>query len=278
MIVQPLRRLGIITLSVMSLGVGSVFAQTPIPVTVPTVPMENIPVFVPEVIHEIPHGTDEYTQGLVWHEGALYQSAGQYGESRLMELDPITGETLREVNLPQQFFAEGLALVDNRLIQITWREGYAFFYNVETFDLLGAYFYTGDGWGLCYDETREVIWMSDGSNYVFQRDPITFEVVETLPVTLNDQPLAALNELECVGNEIYANVYQTNQIVTIDMDSGAVTSVIDATGLLTPEQQAQLQPTSQVLNGIAYMPETDTFLITGKDWMSMFEVTFVPAG
>jgi glutaminyl-peptide cyclotransferase len=262
---------------------------------------------VPEVLDERPHDPRAFTQGLLWHDGLLYESTGQYGRSSLRQVDPGTGEVLLYLPIPEQFFAEGLALVDDYLFQLTWREQIAFRFNLSAF-IEGAaleletFAYEGEGWGLCYD--GEYLWMSNGSDTLAQRDPETFEVIEEFRVTLDGVPLSQitsegelivtpvpaapgstpepvrysgqridlLNELECVDDSIYANVWQTDYIFRIDRISGAVTGWIDAAGLLTEEERVG----ADVLNGIVYLPESDTFLITGKYWPKMFEVRFIP--
>lgn len=262
----------------------------------------------PEVISVRPHDPTAFTQGLLLHDGLLYESTGQYGASSLRQVDPETGEVLRYLPIPEQFFAEGLALAGEHLYQITWREQTAFQFNLSAFTEqaeleVETFEYEGEGWGLCYDD--EYLWMSDGSDTLDKRDPETFEIVDSVIVTLDDVPISQLttageliitpepstgsatpqpiqytgrrldrlNELECVGDSIYANVWQTDTILRIDKATGAVTAQIDATGLLPEEDRAG----ADVLNGIVYLPDSDTFLLTGKYWPKMFEVRFVPA-
>lgn len=224
-----------------------------------------------KVISTRPHDTSAYTQGLVWHEGQLYESAGQYGESSLRQVDPATGEVRRRVDLPPRYFAEGLARVGDRLIQITWNEGVALVYRLSDLEKVGELRYTGEGWGLCHDGARLV--MSDGSDRLVFRDTETFASVGEVRVRMGGAPVDRLNELECVDGAVYANVYQTEDIVRIDPATGEVTAVIDASGLL---DAADYQAGAEVLNGIAWMPETKRFLITGKRWPLMFEVELVP--
>ncbi len=224
-----------------------------------------------KVISTRPHDTSAYTQGLVWHEGQLYESAGMYGQSSLRQVDPATGEVRRRVDLPQQYFAEGLARVGDRLIQITWKEGVALVYRLSDFQKTGELRYTGEGWGLCYDGKRLV--MSDGSDRLVFRDPETFAPVGEVRVRMGGAPVRQLNELECADGAVYANVYQTEDTVRIDPATGEVTAVIDASGLLSA---ADYRAGAEVLNGIAWMPETKRFLITGKRWPLMFEVELVP--
>lgn len=229
---------------------------------------------VPEVISERPHDTQAFTQGLLLHEGSFYESTGLYGQSSLREVDPQTGEVLRRIDLSEEFFAEGLALIGDRLLQLTWRENVAFEFNVDTFEFVTGYQYNGEGWGLCYD--GEWLYMSNGSDMLTRRDPISFEPREEIPVTLRGEPVFMLNELECVGDAVYANVWQTDFIVQIDKATGNVVAQIDATGLLSPEEEANLD-NGAVLNGIAYDEVNEVFLITGKLWPKVFEVRFVPA-
>ena len=263
------RLLTLMVLLLVGIAAYSVLSQAAEATEEPT----EVEILVPEVLSELPHSTDDFTQGLVWLDGRLFQSTGLYGESRLQELDPETGEAMREVPLEDEFFGEGLALLDDQLIQITWREQTAFIYDLETFEQTGTFSYETEGWGLCYD--GEYIYMTDGSPILYQRDPETFEVTDEIVVTLQGQPVPQLNELECVEEDVYANVWQTDYIVRIDKATGEVTGVIDARGLLTRQQRAWLQ-SGAVLNGIAYNAEDDTFLITGKLWPQIFEVRFVP--
>ena len=219
-----------------------------------------------KVLASVPHDSGAYTQGLVWSEGALYESAGQYGHSSLRQVDPKTGKVLRSVQVPSQYFAEGLARVGDRLIQLTWQEGTALIYDLSTFERRGELPYSGEGWGLCSDGRRLI--QSDGSNRLSFRDPATFATTGGVDVVLDGRPVMELNELECVDGAVYANIWQSDDIVRIDPETGRVTDVIDASGLLTPEEAAS----AEVLNGIAYKPETKTFLLTGKYWPKMFEV------
>ena len=215
-----------------------------------------------------PHDTSAYTQGLLWWDDRLYESTGQYGSSDLRRIDPATGAVEQEVDISPAYFGEGLARVDDRLIMLTWKAQRAFVFGLERFDEQRTFRYEGEGWGLCNDGSRLV--MSNGSNRLTFRDLRTFEVLDDVPVTLRGFPLTQLNELECVGGAVYANVYQTDFLVRIDPDTGRVTHYIDAAGLLTREEARGVD----VLNGIAFDPGAETFYITGKLWPKMFEVTF----
>ena len=233
-----------------------------------SVPQETV-----EILRILPHDPGAYTQGLVFHEGRFYESTGTYGGSSLREVEVETGQVLRQVRLPDDEFGEGLALVDDRLIQITWQEGSAFVYDLATFDLIDTFSYDGEGWGLCYDGKH--LYMSDGTPIVYQRDPRTFDITGQITVTAQGEPIDQINELACVDDDIYANVWQTDVIIRFDKASGDINALIDARGLLTAEQRASLPP-GGVLNGIAHNPDDDVFYITGKLWPSLFEVRFVP--
>lgn len=231
---------------------------------------------VPEVLASYPHDSGAFTQGLVWDGGRLFESTGLNGRSTLREVALESGEVIRQLALDERYFAEGLALVGDKLYQLTWRAGEAFRYDAETFDLETTYRYDTEGWGLCFDGRD--LYMTDGSARLFRRDPESFAVTRTVVVRAQEDgreaPVTNLNELECVGNYVYANVWLSDTIVKIDKASGRVVATVDASGLLTPEERAGLE-NGAVLNGIAYNPESDTFYLTGKLWPKLFEVRFV---
>lgn len=225
-----------------------------------------------EVIEEYPHATDAFTQGLLLHEEKLYESTGIRGRSTLRRVQLTSGTVEQMISLPDDYFGEGLARVEERLIQLTWTSGVAPVYDIETFEQIGEFSYTGQGWGVDYD--GQMLIMSNGSEFLTFRDPETFEALGQVRVTLNGREQKNLNELEYVDGFVYANVWKTDNIVKITPNTGRVVAVIDASGLLTPEEDAR----ADVLNGIAYDPATETFLITGKLWPKLFRVRFVPAG
>ena len=222
-----------------------------------------------EVLREIPHDTSAFTQGLLWHEGKLYESTGQYGESDLRRVDPTSGAVERRIDLALSIFGEGLARVGRRLIQLTWKSEIALVYDLDTFESQDEFSYAGEGWGLSFDGRRLI--MSDGSARLSFRDPQTFDETGSLRVTLRGLTFRNLNELEWAEDSIYANVWLQDVIVRIDPQSGEVTGLIDAVDLLSPSESRGVD----VLNGIAYNPESRTFYITGKLWPKMFEVRFV---
>jgi len=226
-----------------------------------------------EVLESYPHDPEAFTQGLLLHDGALYESTGLYGHSSVRKVELATGKVLQRVDLPPNLFGEGLALVGDKLVQLTWREDVAPTYDLASLARSGQFTYSGEGWGLCFDGTQLI--QSDGSNRLTFRDPATFAVTRQLAVTLQEKPVTQLNELECVGDRVYANIWMTDRVVEIGKLNGAVRAVIDASGLLSPAERAA-RGSDAILNGIAYDPANDTFLLTGKLWPKVFRVRFVP--
>ncbi len=220
-----------------------------------------------QVHAEHPHQRDAFTQGLLWHEGKLYESTGLEGRSSLRRVDLETGAVERRVEVGDDLFAEGLARVGNRLYQLTWQSELLRIYDADSFELVEERHYEGEGWGLCFDGTHLV--MSNGSARLSFRDPETFDIVREVEVTKAGRPVRWLNELECVDGQVYANVWQTNEIVRIDPRGGQVNATIDASALV-PQGERRID----VLNGIAWLPERQRFALTGKLWPTLFEVTF----
>ncbi len=230
----------------------------------------SVPVFEVDAVDEIYHSNDSWTQGFAIYNGSLFESTGNYGNSSLKELDMETGEELRKLTLNNSYFAEGIAIVNDKLILLTWRENIAFVVDLNTFEIISNYSYQGEGWGICYDGTHLV--MSDGSNELYFRDPSTFEINNTLNVTISGENFdGSINELECVNNTIYANVWYKNEIISIDSGSGNITSIIEVNGLDSQNKTTY----HEILNGIAYDENSNTFLITGKNWPSIYRVKFV---
>lgn len=223
-----------------------------------------------EILEEYPHDTGAFTQGLLWHNGFLFESTGRYGRSEIRKLRLETGDVLLRRSLPPSFFGEGLARIGNRLTQITWMEQTAFVYDLGTLKETARIQYSGEGWGLCFDGNWLI--MSDGSSKLTFRDPASLAVWKTVEVTLDDRPVSNLNELEYVEGRIYANIWQTSLLVEIDPESGIVTAQIDTSSLPYTTRRAG----EDVLNGIAYRPDRGTFLLTGKLWPSIYEVRFIP--
>ncbi|WP_184728920.1 glutaminyl-peptide cyclotransferase [Saccharopolyspora phatthalungensis] len=231
----------------------------------------SLPHLRAEVISVLSHDRSSFTQGLELAAGTLYEGTGLRGSSLLRATDLATGQVRRETRLPAELFGEGITITGDRIWQLTWQEGVALERDRETLAELRRVSYSGEGWGLCFDGSRLV--MSDGSDRLTFRDPVTFAPIGGVDVRRGGGAVGELNELECVGGQVWANVWGRDEILRIDPASGQVTAVVDASGLLSPRQRAG----TNVLNGIAAVPGTDEFLITGKYWPSIFRVRFVPS-
>jgi glutamine cyclotransferase len=226
-----------------------------------------------------PHNAGSYTEGLEWHDNALYESTGDTkytGLSKLAKVDLATGKDIQQIHLDKKYFGEGITVLNGKIYQLTYKEGVCFVYDYKTFKKIKEFTYTGQGWGMTND--GKYLIMDDSSNNLVYRDPETFQVVKSVGVTDNNGPLAMINELEFVDGIIYANVWLTNYIVKIDPATGSVLAKADfsyvlnkyAPGALTDEQQQS----ESVLNGIAYDSVGKRFFVTGKNWPKMFEVKF----
>lgn len=225
------------------------------------------PVGTPRVVAVRPHDVRSYVQGLLFHDGRLYESSGQYGRSRLSVVDPESGRVLREAHLPANEFAEGLERVGDRLIQLTWREGVARIWRLPDLEPAGEWRYEGEGWGLAFDGERLI--QSDGSAVLTFRSPEDFRVLGRVTVKRAGAAVPYLNELEWAEGALYANVWMSDEILRIDPVTGRVTAVWDASGLLDP---AARELGAEVLNGIAWEPGRRIFHLTGKYWPRRFEV------
>ncbi|MFG2296061.1 glutaminyl-peptide cyclotransferase [Streptomyces sp. NPDC048603] len=220
----------------------------------------------------LPHDRTAFTEGLELHGGLLYEGTGLTGRSAVT-VGPPGQEPTRRVGLDGKFFGEGITVTGGRLWQLTWRDGIAFERDATTLAERRRVPYEGEGWGLCAQPGRLV--MSNGSATLVFRDPETFAAEGSVTVTEDGRPLERLNELECAADgSVYANVFPTDRLVRIDPASGAVTATIDASGLIGPAERAA---GADVLNGIAQVPGTGEFLLTGKNWPRTFRVVFVPA-
>lgn len=248
-------------------GCGVAAPATPAPTAAAT--PSAVPTLRPEVLAELPHDPAAFTQGFEIDGGILYEGTGLEGRSELRELDPDTGAVRRSVPLPGQLFGEGITVVGDRIWQLTWRDGVALEWDRATLTLRREVSLEGEGWGLCDDGARLV--RSDGTDRLRFHDPVTFAEQGSVAVTLDGAPVGQLNELECVGGQVWANVWQTDRIVRIDPATGQVTAVVDAAGLLDPTRRAA----ADVLNGIAAVPGGDgEFLVTGKLWPVTYRVRF----
>ncbi|MDR1673676.1 MAG: glutaminyl-peptide cyclotransferase [Bacteroidales bacterium] len=224
--------------------------------------------YVYRVVKTYPHDIHAYTQGLLYHSGFLYESTGLKGESTLRKVQIDTGEPLQTLNMPKEMFGEGLALAGDELVQITWQNQTAFFYNRDDFALLRKIPYPmREGWGLTFDGTH--LLMTDGSATLYFMDKDRFTEVRRLEVCNHAEPVAMLNELEYINGELWANVYQRDEIVRIDPKTGVVTGVINMKGLLNAND---IRRETDVLNGIAFDKTTGKIYVTGKKWPKLFEI------
>lgn len=241
------------------------------PVLESTGPAPSVERLRARVVRRLPHQRDAFTQGLVYDDGELYESTGIKGESSLRRVDLETGAVLRRRDLDDALFGEGLALAGDLLYLLTWQDGRALVFRRADFAPVREHRYDGEGWGLCHDGRRLV--MSDGSDRLRFRDPATFAVEREVRVRLRGRPVHEINELECVDGAVWANVWGEQSLLRIDPQSGQVTAVVDASGLLTGDERKG----TDVMNGIAWMPDTRHFLVTGKRWPWIFEVSLEPA-
>lgn len=218
-------------------------------------------------VHSIlPHDTESFTQGFVVHNGKLYESTGEEGHSWFGLLNIKTGRPEKKVNLPDEYFGEGITILNNKVYQLTWKNKTGFVYSLSTFEKLREFSYDTEGWGLTHDGTHLI--MSDGSNRLFYLDSATLEVAKTLKITYDNEPVNQLNELEFVNGFIYANIWQTNTIVKIDPTSSQVVGLLDLSALA--EQARINNPRVDVLNGIAWYEGTRSLLVTGKYWPNIY--------
>ncbi len=223
------------------------------------------PVIEPIVLEEIAHDPEAFTQGLELDGGTLYEGTGLAGASQLRELDPATGEVRRESPVPDDYFAEGITMVGDRIWQLTYQDGVAIEWDAATLSPVREVPVNGDGWGLCFDGDRVI--RSDGTNRLRFHEPDDLAETGGIDVTLDGRALNGLNELECVGGQVWANIWPSDKIVRIDPGIGAVDLVVDAGGL----RALGVPSDAQVLNGIAHVQGSE-FLVTGKYWPKTFRV------
>ncbi|APY07400.1 glutamine cyclotransferase [Winogradskyella sp. J14-2] len=222
-----------------------------------------------DIVNTYPHDITSYTQGLEFYNGELYESTGQYNESKLRKVNFETGEVLKNINLDNNFFGEGLTILDEKLYQLTWRAKRGFVYDVNTFEKLKTFNYgtSKEGWGICNDGKQ--LYKSDGTEKIWILNPDNLSEVSHIEVYTEKGKIPALNELEWIDGKIFANIYQKNGVVIINPKTGGVEGVIN----FTPLRKLVTQHNElDVLNGIAYHPERKTIFVTGKNWDKLFEV------
>jgi len=228
--------------------------------------------YTSEVVNVFPHKTSSYTQGLEFYKGQLFEGTGGMGssggKSKLMQVDWKTGDVQKEILLEPSYFGEGITILNDRIYQLTWQQNKCFVYDVNTFEKLEEFTYSGEGWGLTND--GEHLIMSDGSERIYVRDPETFGLLKTIEVYSNAGPMQKLNELEYIDGKLYANVYLSNNILKINPETGAVEAIIDASLVALEYKQS-----GEVLNGIAYKKDDKRLFITGKNWPNLLEIELV---
>ena len=228
-------------------------------------------VYTYEILNEFNHDISAYTQGLEFHGEYLYESTGLNGYSSLKKIDLFKDKVIETRFLDKQYFGEGLTIINNKIIQLTWKSKVGFIYDLDTFEMEGSFNYgkSTEGWGLANDGTN--IFKSDGTEKIWLLDPESFEEINHLEIVTNNKKIKNINELEIVDNQIYANTYQFNNdvCVIINKDTGEVTGIINFKGL---RDKVKDHPELDVLNGIAYNKKRKTFFVTGKKWNKIFEI------
>ncbi|GAB1858455.1 glutaminyl-peptide cyclotransferase [Flavobacteriaceae bacterium MHTCC 0001] len=229
-------------------------------------------IFKFNILNEYPHDITSYTQGLEFYNGKLYESTGQYKESKLRELDYKTGAIVKNINLADTYFGEGLTIMNDNIYQLTWKAKTGFIYDVNTFKKTGSFAYgkSKEGWGLTHNDTH--IYKSDGTEDIWLLNPKTLAEIEKIQVYTHKGKITDINEMEWINGKIFANRYQKNGVAIINPKNGAVEGVIDFTPLKNKVTQHEKL---DVLNGIAYNPETKTIFVTGKRWDKLFEIELV---
>lgn len=232
------------------------------------------------IVNEYPHDRTAFTQGLLYHKGFLYESTGLRAQSSLRKLELETGKILKCKKLDSSYFAEGITLWQERLIQLTWKEKIGFVYDLETFELLDDFKYSTEGWGITHDGQRLI--RSDGTNTLYFLDPVSFEEIGSLQICEQGKPLIGqLNELEYINGDIFANVLppeddtnalSTDRIAQISLITGSVLGWIDLTDLRKPWPDPSEGNPPFELNGIAYDPQSNRLFVTGKCWPELFEI------
>ncbi len=225
------------------------------------------PTYSVEIVNTFPHDRGAFTEGLFFHQGRLFESTGEVGTSNIREVELATGRVLRKLDIGDPYFGEGTIIVDDKLYQLTWKNGKAFIYDWKTFAPKGEFTYEGEGWALTTDGKSLI--MSNGSSVIAWRDPKTFKIEKTLEVNEHGTPVKALNELEWIKGELWANVWQSDQIARIDPNTGNVIGWVDLAGILPAIDR---DGNEDVLNGIAYDAAKDRIFVTGKKWSKMFEI------
>ena len=224
-----------------------------------------------EVVRQFPHDPRAFTQGFTYNDGFFYEGTGRTGQSSLRQVNPENGHVVRKVDLAPDLFGEGITVLGNEVLQLTWLSHIGFVYDLRDFHLLRTFQYAGEGWGLTTD--GHDLFMTDGSAEIRVLDASTFSEKRRIKVRESGKPVDQLNELEFIEGEIYANIWHSDRIARISPETGKVVGWIDLTGLLGPFYQRQAE---EVLNGIAYDPTGKRLFVTGKLWPKIFEIRVIP--
>jgi glutamine cyclotransferase len=270
--VKPVARLLVVPLLGLALGGLPGCDAKSKPASAAAAPVSSAPVpYTYEVVRSFPHDRDAFTQGLIYLNGEWIESTGLNGKSSLRRVEPETGRVLKQIRVPEEFFAEGMTELEGKIYQLTWQSQKGFVYDLATFTLEKEFAYTGEGWGLTTDGKSLIL--SDGTNQIRFLDPKTFAVTRTISVQRDGSPLRLLNELEYIRGEIYANIWQSQSIARIDPATGRLLGIINLYGLLPTADRTE---GTDVLNGIAYDASTDRLFVTGKNWPKLFEIRLRP--
>jgi len=228
-----------------------------------------IPSYTYHIVNVFPHDPQAFTQGLVFHNKMLYESTGLYNFSSLRRVELETGKVLQITQLPDHYFGEGMTIIQDKIVQLTWKSNIGFVYDLHTFTLLQNFSIAGEGWGLTCDGQQVI--MSDGTATLSFLDPETFNKIREIQVQDN-YPLDRINELEYIQGEIFANIWKTDNIARINPTTGQIVGWLNLTGLYEPD----VDDRNNVLNGIAYDAQNDRIFVTGKRWPYLYEIQVVP--
>jgi glutamine cyclotransferase len=235
----------------------------------PDTPKSSLPQYTYSIVNTYPHDTKAFTEGLTYVDGQLYESTGGYGSSTLRKVDLETGNIVEEVTLPNQFFGEGIAVVNNTIIQLTYREMIGFIFDKDSLEQISDFTYGTEGWGFTFDGNRLI--MSNGTSNLNFLDPVTLRNIGHVAVHDGNVSVTLLNELEYVKGDVYANIFMQQRIAVIDPETGQVKAWINLAGL---DNSSALNAES-VLNGIAYDSTNDRLFVTGKNWPHLYEIKLV---
>jgi glutamine cyclotransferase len=234
-----------------------------------TTPVDPGPLhYTYNVVNTYPHDETAFTQGLVFEDGFLYEGTGLYGQSTLRRAELETGKITQLYSLPKHLFGEGITILKDKIIQLTWKAGKGYVYEKNSFELLQEFEYSTEGWGLTHNGSALI--MSDGTSTLHFLDPQTFQTINQVEV-YDEEPIKLLNELEYINGTVYANIWTKDKIAIINPQNGQVTGWIDLTGINNSERTSE-----NVLNGIAYDQNGDRLFVTGKRWSKLYEIELVP--